>query len=100
MFKFERELVETKDILKTFMIKYDLFATETNNRFTDFEYALSDLEKTIQPSEPVDANELTADGEETQGTSINDIDTNNESVGSIMSVDLKNIIKQELASGN
>lgn len=100
LFKFERELVETKDILKTFMIKYDLFATETNNRFTDFEYALSDLEKTIQPSEPVEANELTTDGEETQGTSINDIDTNNESVGSIMSVDLKNIIKQELASGN
>lgn len=103
LFRFERELVETKDILKTFMIKYDLFASETNNRFTDFEYALSDLEKVVQPT--VETSEETAlSSEEIIGTSINDIDTNNETVGenisSIMSSDLKNIIKQELAAEN
>jgi hypothetical protein len=103
LFRFERELVETKDILKTFMIKYDLFASETNNRFTDFEYALSDLEKVVQPSNET-SEEITLSGEEIIGTSINDIDTNNETVGenisSIMSSDLKNIIKQELAAEN
>lgn len=115
LFKFERELVETKDILKTFMIKYDLFASETNNRFGDFEYALSELEKNMQITTDVAPVELTyplndeltsepkydaadaGNAEEYIGSSISDIDTNNDSA-SIMSVDLKNIIKQELAS--
>jgi hypothetical protein len=103
LFRFERELVETKDILKTFMIKYDLFASETNNRFTDFEYALADLEKVVQPTVET-SEETNLSSEETVGTSLNDIDTNNEngseSISSIMSVDLKNIIKQELAENN
>jgi hypothetical protein len=47
LFKVERDLTETKDIMKTFMIKYDLFTDETNNKFTDYEAALSDLEKNI-----------------------------------------------------
>jgi hypothetical protein len=96
LFKFERELVETKDILKTFMIKYDLFAADTNNKFSDYEFALSELEKNIQPlAEPIsEVNE-----KELEGTSLNDIELNeNENANSIMSVDLKNIIKQELAS--
>jgi hypothetical protein len=93
LFRFERELVETKDILKTFMIKYDLFAADTNNKFSDYEFALSELEKNIQ-SEP-----QTVDVTELEGTTINDIDLNeNENTTSIMSVDLKNIIKQELAN--
>ena len=93
LFRFERELVETKDILKTFMIKYDLFAADTNNKFSDYEFALSELEKNIQPaSEPV------VEVKE-EATSINDIETNEkENTNTIMSVDLKNIIKQELAS--
>jgi hypothetical protein len=104
LFRFERELVETKDILKTFMIKYDLFASETNNRFTDFDYALADLEKIVQPTvETLEEKNLS--GEEVTGTSINDIDMNtenggSENISSIMSVDLKNIIKQELAAEN
>jgi hypothetical protein len=104
LFRFERELVETKDILKTFMIKYDLFASETNNRFTDFEYALADLEKVVQPTVET-SEETNLSSEEITGTSINNIDTNNENGGSenisaIVSSDLKNIIRQELAAEN
>ena len=47
LFRFERELVETKDILKTFMLKYDIFATEINDKLCDYEYAISELEKNI-----------------------------------------------------
>jgi hypothetical protein len=94
LFKFDRDLVETKDLLKTFMIKYDMFATETNNKFLDYENALSELEKNVQPIdmsiEPV---------QEAQGTNISDIDIS-ETTNSIMSVELKNIIKQELAASN
>ena len=104
LFKFERELVETKDMLKTFMIKYDLFSKETNDKFADYEYAISELEKNIQPSvETANLNtDSTLELEDYDKNSVSnadtDIDTDNNN--SIMSVDLKNIIKQELAANN
>jgi hypothetical protein len=93
VFRFNRELTETKDILKSFMVKYDMFANETTQNFADYEVALSDLEKRL----PVDSEQLNGieEKEETCGTNINDIDTDN---NIIMSVDLKNMIKQELAN--
>ena len=90
LFRFERELIETKDILKTFMIKYDTFTSDTESKFTDYEFALSELEKSMQP-----ATENTSESKEPEGTALNDIDSN-ENMNAIMSSDLKNIIKQEL----
>lgn len=90
VFRFNRELTETKDILKSFMVKYDMFAQETTQNFADYEQAFTDLEKRLPNEEGT--NVVT---EETHvGTSISDIDGEN----LIMSVDLKNIIKQELAN--
>jgi hypothetical protein len=94
VFKFNRDLTETKDILKSFMVKYDMFAQETTQNFADYELALSDLEKRL----PVDPEQLQTqedDEEEIKETNINDIDGDN---NIIMSVDLKNMIKQELAN--
>ena len=93
MFRYNRELTETKDILKTFMIRYDGFVKESNDKFSDYEVALSELEKNIQ---------VQSVSEGLEGTTINDINdlpADNSSVTDnvIMSVDLKNIIKQELA---
>jgi hypothetical protein len=100
LFKFDRDLVETKDLLKTFMIKYDMFANDTNNKFADYEFALSELEKNFQSVEETHVESSTVDEVDgSQGTSINDIDTTDAS-NTIMSVDLKNIIKQELALEN
>jgi hypothetical protein len=77
------------------MIKYDVFTTETNEKFSDYELALSELEKNIplpeENKENVDGTEGT---EET--TNVGENDASSENI--IMSVDLKNIIKQELAS--
>jgi len=102
LFKFERELVETKDILKTFMIKYDLFSKETNDKFSDYEYAISELEKHIQPS--VENNNLatktTLELEDDDKNSVSNVDIDVDINNSIMSVDLKNIIKQELSANN
>lgn len=87
LFKFERELVETKDILKTFMLKYDSFVAESNERFADYELAMTELEKSIQ----ID----TAPLADVEGTSLNDIDvTETFNVGE----DLKNMVEQELSS--
>lgn len=90
VFRFNRELTETKDILKSFMVKYDMFAQETTQNFSDYELALSDLEKRL-PSDGQNVETLDVESEQ-NGTNINDID------GNIMSVDLKNMIKQELGA--
>jgi hypothetical protein len=88
LFKFDRDLVETKDILKTFMIKYDTFSAEVNEKFGDYEFAIAELEKKLEI--PADTSEITLE------QSSNDTENSN----SIMSVDLKKIISQELASDN
>ena len=86
LFKFDRDLVETKDLLKTFMMKYDTFTSDITTKFDDYEIALTELEKNIQPTSDV----VTHSEPEDEST----IETSN----SIMNVDLKNIIKQELAT--
>jgi len=96
VYRFNRELTETKDILKTFMVKYDMFAEETTQNFSDYEAALGNLEKRF-PNEIQELDEDESGNFESYNseTNLNDIDTKN---SSIMSVDLKNIIKQELAN--
>jgi uncharacterized protein YkuJ len=88
IFKFDRDLVETKDLLKTFMLKYDSFVSETNDRFGDFELALTEVEKSVhasgEPSDQVVAEEQV---------------TETESTGEIESADLKSLVKRELAAG-
>jgi hypothetical protein len=95
VFRFNRELTETKDILKSFMVKYDMFAQETTQNFSDYENALSDLEKRLPVIPETEEQEGEEEGEQS-ATSINDIDVETNSI--IMTVDLKNMIKQELGT--
>ena len=90
LYKFERELVETKDILKTFMLKYDLFTGETTEKLGDFEYAISEMEKNFPVVEEV------IDYENTQENT----QENDESETTILTSDLKSIINKELAAEN
>ena len=107
LFKFEREFVETKDLLKTFMIKYDMFANDTNAKFADYESALAELEKSVQLVDTP----IIESVQKVEGTDINDIDIAEVSytiqvsdiaaeVSNDISNDLKNIIKQEFAVSN
>jgi hypothetical protein len=94
VFRFNRELIETKDLLKSFMIKYDMFAQETTQNFTDYEIALSDLEKRL-PAIEEQVNQ--------PDTNINDIDVDADADADadnnvIMSAELKNMIKQEVSN--
>ena len=89
MLRFERDFVENKDILKTLLIKFDVFVKETNDKFMDYENAIVELEKNLpQTVEGVDG-----DFENSAIEATLDADSTN-----IMTVDLKNIIKQELAN--
>lgn len=89
MLRFERDFVENKDILKTLLIKFDVFVKETNDKFMDYETAIVELEKNLpQTVEGVDG-----DFENSVIEPTLDADSTN-----IMTVDLKNIINQELAN--
>ena len=93
LFRFERELIETKDILKTFMLKYDQFANETSEKFGDFEYAISELEKNVETNLDDNKDNTHVESEshvEEETETETEIDTQK---SSIMSVDLKNLIK-------
>jgi hypothetical protein len=95
LFRFDRDLVETKDLLKTFMMKYDSFVSETTERFGDFELALSEVEKGLQPStEQAIAEEAVGPAEESTEDS-----SENDGASGIESADLKSIVKRELAAG-
>lgn len=91
VFRFNRELTETKDMLKSFMIKYDMFSQETAQNFTDYEDALADIEKRLPVNTTIETNDLN-NNEQTE-TSLNDIDVDNNS----KTINLKNIINEELA---
>ena len=51
--KIEKELKETKDLLSHFLFKFELFSKETNDKFTDFENAFAEIEKSMV-SPPLD----------------------------------------------
>ncbi len=78
VFRFNRELTETKDILKSFMVKYDMFAQETAQNFSDYEIALGDLEKRL----PADIEFDKEVAMELEGLHVGDIDDH--SVGNNM----------------
>jgi hypothetical protein len=71
------------------MLKFDSFIKDTNDKFTDYEYAIAELEKntTIAVSENIVVPEKILNENESE------IDNN-----TIISVDLKNIIKEEFAN--
>jgi len=91
VFKLDRDLIEIKDLLISLVLKLDLHIQETNEKFCDYEYAIGEIEKNI-PQTPVSETVLNS---ENMGFSLQEQEQDN---SAILSVDLKNIIKQELAN--
>lgn len=91
VFKFNRELTETKDILKSFMIKYDMFAQETAQNFTDYENALSDIETKFNTNEHIKENteDITDDNETNEIQSEQNIEEN-------VTIDLKKAVEVDI----
>jgi len=100
-----KEVIETKEILQNLTIKMDSHVQETNEKFLDYECAIAEIEKNIQ----IPANVSGLDSEtiifDMQQSQIQDQDHEQEQEHeqyndktAILSVDLKNIIKQELAN--
>lgn len=104
VFRFNRELTETKDILKSFMVKYDMFAQEITQNFNDYENAIADLEKrVVNHSEEEQLENDEDDNKESNEikNEDNDLDTDVDTDVDndiIVSGDLKKMIKQEFAN--
>jgi hypothetical protein len=107
--KLERELIETKDLLKTFMMKYDVFVNETNEKFSDYEIAIAELEKNIPV---IDESNLENNKEENENIVLENVisENNTENIEytiedktnnvSLQNIDLKNLVEKELESIN
>jgi hypothetical protein len=107
--KLEKELKEVRDILLNFRFKYELFTTETSNRFLDYEMAIKEIENniTFQTEEStVIANEHEIE-HHPQPQPVNEIEDNINLVmeedglsDKILSAELKNLIKQEFSENS
>lgn len=86
----EKDLKETKDLLSHFLFKYELFTKETGDKFSDFDVAISEIEKGLEAHQFIDINEPVAVVDEpvpapSPATEIN-------------ALDLKSLIKQEFSA--
>jgi len=90
--RIEKELKDTKEMLINLMFKFELFTKETNNKFSDYESALIEIEKNIQPVELI--HDVEAENDNYEGTVTLSSDPEAEK---ILSAELKNMIKQELS---
>lgn len=99
LLRIERDTVETKDIMKTFMLRYDMFVQESSEKFMDFESALTEVEKGLlitneEVEEIAVIEEIEEENESVDPKSIEVPETNE----LIESADLKAIVKLELAN--
>jgi hypothetical protein len=91
----EKEMKEAKDLLSHLLFKYELFTKETNEKFGDFEGAISEIEKNIESHQFVDTNETVAVVEEQPiSVPVTAISPALE----INALDLKSLIKQEFSA--
>ena len=99
LLRIERDTVETKDIMKTFMLRYDMFVQESSEKFMDFESALTEVEKglLITNEEVVVVEEVAVVEEENESADPKSIEVQ-EINELIESADLKSIVKLELAN--
>ena len=80
----EKELKDTKDLLSHLLFKFELFTKETGEKFSDFDGAISEIEKGLEAHQFVELNETVVDEQSTPTLEIN-------------ALDLKSLIKQEFS---
>ena len=88
----EKEMKEAKDLLSHLLFKYELFTKETNEKFGDFEGAISEIEKSLEAHQFVDINETVAVVEEPVAVTVPALEIN--------ALDLKSLIKQEFSTSD
>ena len=90
----EKELKETKDLLSHLLFKFELFSKETNEKFGDFEGAITEIEKNMESQQFVELNDTMSATLVAEDTSVVVQDDNI----TLNTIDLKNLIKQEFSA--
>ena len=94
--KIEKDLKETKDLLAHMLYKFELFSKETTDKFSDFEGAISEIEKNMEAPQFTEINDTVSASIDISPEEVNvpsnALDLKN------LAVDLKNLVKQELAN--
>ena len=90
----EKELKETKDLLSHLLFKFELFSKETNEKFGDFEGAITEIEKNMESQQFVELNDTMSATLVAEDTSVVAQDDNI----TLNTIDLKNLIKQEFSA--
>ena len=92
----EKDLKETKDLLSHFLFKYELFKKETGEKFSDFDGAISEIEKGLEAHQFVDINEPVPVVDEPVPVPV--IVPVTAPALEINALDLKSLIKQEFST--
>ena len=92
----EKDLKETKDLLSHFLFKYELFTKETGEKFSDFDGAISEIEKGLEAHQFVDINEPVTVVDEPVTVPV--IVPVTAPALEINALDLKSLIKQEFST--
>ena len=92
----EKDLKETKDLLSHFLFKYELFTKETGEKFSDFDGAISEIEKGLEAHQFVDINEPVPVVDEPVPVPV--IVPVTAPALEINALDLKSLIKQEFST--
>ena len=101
--KMEKDLKETKDLLSHLIFKLELFSKETNEKFGDFEGAITEIEKNMESHQFVELNDTMSANVIVESSDVTQlIPEGNISLTTLdlktPTFDLKNLIKQEFAS--
>ena len=101
--KMEKDLKETKDLLSHLIFKLELFSKETNEKFGDFEGAITEIEKNMESHQFVELNDTMSANVIVESYDVTQlIPEGNISLTTLdlktPTFDLKNLIKQEFAS--
>jgi hypothetical protein len=93
----EKEMKEAKDLLSHLLFKYELFTKEINEKFGDFEGAISEIEKNMESQQFVDIKEPVAVVDESIPTPTPTLTLPPAPALEINALDLKSLIKQEFS---
>ena len=104
--KMEKDLKENKDLLSHLIFKLELLSKETNDKFMDFEGAITEIEKNMESHQFVELNDtlsasVVADETSSEVNNISlTIDDSKSQVVDLknQAVDLKSLIRQEFST--
>ena len=91
------ELTATKELLVSLTSQYEAFVKDASDKFSDFELGISEIEKVVYVNENINKSINESETDESANETSNNGTSNDTNENTIVSVDLKSVIKEELS---